>query len=368
MILPMLEPLPPIADPDDARTAVIDLQSAMDLDSVWRSSLRLMQEQLPHRSCSLFFGIVDFEPTAAIHHVESPRNPGYRPATSLTISAPFLARHRHVPLYTYSQIVSEDPDGRRRRVEQEPDPEWNEFVHLAFWRDERPEAVFSITRAADQPRISSDERGLLEQLHPTLEAGLRRIHAGERTRARRLAYEDCLRRMPVATLLVADDGRLLFANGESEPLRARWNCGLHAGDEAALLLPQRIPQLLREHAGDGPRFSVRHPRIAGLTVTIERSTRTAMPGQRPCYVVTLNEAAGRASATPTDRNDNAGPPILQQLTPAERRVALRVVDGLSNDEIAGQLGRSRRTVEFQLNTIYRKLGLTRRTQLARLLG
>ncbi|HEY1075310.1 MAG TPA: helix-turn-helix transcriptional regulator [Fontimonas sp.] len=364
----MPEPLLPIAEPDHASTAVIDLQSAMDLDSVWRSSLRLMQRELPHRSCSLFFGIVDFEPTAAIHHVESPRNPAYRPATSLTISAPFLARHRHVPLYTYSQIVSEDPDARRRRVEQEPDPEWNEFVHLAFWRDERPEAVFSITRAADQPRISSDERGLLEQLHPMLEAGLRRIRAVERTRARRLAYEDCLRRMPVATLLVADDGRLLFANGESERLRTRWNGGLHAADEAAWRLPERLPQLLRQTTGDSMRLSLRHPHIAGLTATIERSAGTAVPGQRPCYVVTLNEAAGAANATTTGRDSEAGRPILDQLTPAERRVALRVVDGLSNDEIATDLGRSRRTVEFQLNTIYRKLGLTRRTQLVRLLG
>lgn len=186
MIQSMLESCSPILDRaasfEDARSAIIDLQSAMDLDTVWHSSLKLMRQQLPHRSCSLFFGIVDFEPTAAIHHVESPRNPAYIPATSLTISAPYLERHRKVALYTYSQILSEDPDADRRRAEQEPDPEWNEFVHLAFWRDERPEAVFSITRAPDQPGVSSAERGLLEQLHPMLEAGLRRIRSVEERR------------------------------------------------------------------------------------------------------------------------------------------------------------------------------------------
>ena len=54
---------------------------------------------------------------------------------------------------------------------------------------------------------------------------------------------------------------------------------------------------------------------------------------------------------------------LQCLTPTERRVAQLVAKGLRNDKIAEHLSRSRRTIEFQLNSIYRKLNISSRTEL-----
>ncbi|MEV6716747.1 helix-turn-helix transcriptional regulator [Lentzea sp. NPDC051208] len=41
-----------------------------------------------------------------------------------------------------------------------------------------------------------------------------------------------------------------------------------------------------------------------------------------------------------------------------------VIEGNSNDEIAHKLNVSRRTIEFHLTNIYRKLGVRRRTQLS----
>src|SRR3546814_6427930 len=63
-----------------------------------------------------------------------------------------------------SQILSEDPDAHRRTLEQEPDPEWNEFIHLAFWHDACPEVVLSIHRPPDHSQITADEHAFLEQL------------------------------------------------------------------------------------------------------------------------------------------------------------------------------------------------------------
>lgn len=353
---------------DDSHSAVVELQSALDLDSIWKSCLKLVRNQLPHRSCSLMFNIVGFEPTSAKHHVESPRNPDYVPATSLTISGPYLERHPKVQLYTYSEIVSEDPDAMRRRAEQEPDPEWTDFVHLAFWRNEQPEAVLSIHRPPDNPNISSEERSFLEYLYPMIEASLRRIRALEEDCARRLAYEDFLYRMPVATLLVAQDGHQLFATAEGKKLCERWNRGLRESAERKLELPQSLVQLFgnSSQAAGGKTLKLHHPHIKGLTATVERNLHTAALRERPCYVVTLadehcseerDDAA--ASATPSPEAFTA----LQKLSPTERRVALLVAKGLRNDEIAEHLCRSRRTIEFQLNSIYRKLSLSRRTQL-----
>ena len=166
--------LPQPASPNEVRSAMVDLQSALDIENFWKACLKLVGSVLPHRSCSLFFKIVGFEPTDARHHVLLARNPDYVPPTSLTISGPFLARHPQIQMYTYSQIASEDPDAPRRRLMQEPDPEWNEFIHLAFWREAAPEAVLSINRPPDLYGITHEERSFLDQLHPMIEAGLRR--------------------------------------------------------------------------------------------------------------------------------------------------------------------------------------------------
>jgi len=56
------------------------------------------------------------------------------------------------------------------------------------------------------------------------------------------------------------------------------------------------------------------------------------------------------------------------LTPTEQRVAELVANGLSNKEVASKLFISVRTVEANLSSIYAKLGLRSRSELARRLG
>ncbi|MCG8914489.1 DUF2791 family P-loop domain-containing protein [Actinokineospora sp. PR83] len=71
------------------------------------------------------------------------------------------------------------------------------------------------------------------------------------------------------------------------------------------------------------------------------------------------QPTGPAKAAPPDPRTNA-----LALTPHECRVAGLVLEGNSNDEIAHKLNVSRRTIEFHLTSIYRKLGVRRRTQLS----
>jgi len=52
------------------------------------------------------------------------------------------------------------------------------------------------------------------------------------------------------------------------------------------------------------------------------------------------------------------------MTPTERRIAEQAAQGARNDEIAEAVGLSRRTVEWHLSRIYRRLGVRSRTELA----
>jgi DNA-binding CsgD family transcriptional regulator len=59
--------------------------------------------------------------------------------------------------------------------------------------------------------------------------------------------------------------------------------------------------------------------------------------------------------------------VLSELTPQEMQVAVSVGQGSSNRDAAAQLFISPKTVEHHLSSIYQKLGLRSRTELALLL-
>ncbi len=59
-------------------------------------------------------------------------------------------------------------------------------------------------------------------------------------------------------------------------------------------------------------------------------------------------------------------PLSRRLSPKELAVARLVAGGASNKRAAAELCVSPKTIEFHLSSIYRKLGITSRTQLTRL--
>jgi DNA-binding NarL/FixJ family response regulator len=59
------------------------------------------------------------------------------------------------------------------------------------------------------------------------------------------------------------------------------------------------------------------------------------------------------------------PTALETLTPQEFQVARLVACGGTNRDVAAQLFLSHRTVSYHLHNVYRKLGVSSRTELAR---
>src|SRR5262245_5870045 len=71
----------------------------------------------------------------------------------------------------------------------------------------------------------------------------------------------------------------------------------------------------------------------------------------------------RATGETARRRD---PSEIDQLTAQERQISRLVAEGFSNKEVAAQLFLSPRTIDSHLRNVFQKLGVTSRTQLARL--
>ena len=77
------------------------------------------------------------------------------------------------------------------------------------------------------------------------------------------------------------------------------------------------------------------------------------------WSTTVEREIGRIGRRPVSRD---------QLSSSELYVARRAVEGASNKEIASQSFMSVKTVESHLTSAFRKLGITRRSQLHLALG
>lgn len=358
---------------------IAQLHTAVDLDGFWKASLQLLDQLIPHHSASLLYGIVNTHRLNARHHMSGARA-DRRSVSNLSIVQDFLARHPGIRLYTFSDVVSEDPSAQERRLAQQSpnlDP-WEDFLHLAFWDGNRPDAILSVRRSRTQGPFTAEETALLESLHPVIEAGLQRLRLLAEERSQHLSIERFLADVPVPVLFLNSQLRLIYASREGYAACAEWNFGQKS---ARRLNPRRSYQLppalaeacqkLASGSGNGlaaeaPRkLRVPHPHDERLVAQVVVDMPLNSPWTRPVYRVlffldrSIDDVA--LSAKPS------AIALLQRLTANERRVALLVTEGCNNREIGDRLGKSHRTVECQLTEIYRKLEVENRVQLTRIL-
>ncbi|MGP3917033.1 LuxR C-terminal-related transcriptional regulator [Nonomuraea sp. 10N515B] len=177
------------------------------------------------------------------------------------------------------------------------------------------------------------------------------------------------------------------AAGEHEAAREalaayeRW--AAHATTDESLALLARCRALLGGESGLFEEALHRHgePFEQARTALLygEHLRRAQQPGQARHHLRAAWETFERLGAAPWARRaqgelraagEAAGRPesdAAAALTPQELRIARLVAEGASSKEVAARLFLSPRTVEYHLYKIYPKLGITTRTELARLL-
>jgi DNA-binding CsgD family transcriptional regulator len=95
----------------------------------------------------------------------------------------------------------------------------------------------------------------------------------------------------------------------------------------------------------------------------EPSPATTATSERPDSSMEAVDGCGRSKTQRRNRRPRWG---WESLTETEHLVATTVAEGLTNSQTAARLFQSRHTVDFHLRQIYRKLDISSRVQLTRL--
>jgi DNA-binding CsgD family transcriptional regulator len=259
---------------------------------------------------------------------------------------------------------------------------WRHSVALCFWGDppeEFPVFVASVERREQRSDFSKQDVARLEGLHPFLNSAVNRRYELE---AATTVHD--------GMAMVGDDGKHGFAILDRHLRLIRANraayqlCGLwmthgelsHPG-EGSWRLPPALENICEELHHEwqtvlradpdatGLRFhrSVVHDCLPGLTASITMVCPSTTGLAQPAFVVEFDRRMPGMALEALDRSV----PLLQSLTAAERRVAMVLADGCSNQEIAERLGKSIHAVKFLLHKIYGKTGLPSRAALVAVL-
>src|SRR4029077_10416810 len=215
-----------------------------------------------------------------------------------------------------------------------------------------------IMRTAKQGDLSPAEMKLLQQLYPHFLSALRRLGSLERAHTVQAALEESLRCLPLPTILLRWNLRLVYQNRAARGFCAVWEKGLKEArlTKACARVPPEILNRCRQLKQQWARAKrpnapptlfkderVRHPRSPHLRATI-RLKRLNLAGiARPDFLIQCEDL--RRQDTLHAKTADARLRYFVQLTRREREVARLICDGESNQEIADEAGLSLPTVK-----------------------
>jgi DNA-binding CsgD family transcriptional regulator len=249
-------------------------------------------------------------------------------------------------------------------------------IGLFFWNARRLLGVIVIMRNAKQGAFSQLEMKLIRQLYAQFRTVLDRLRSLERERVVRVAFEKFMRRVPLPTILLRWNLRLVYQNQAASDFCSVWQRGT---DRARLIktkaaLPSEILDRCRtlkkrweqlsplntSHSGFKDEL-VHHPAQRHLRATISLKQISSAGLARPHFLIEFENLRRRAA--PKDEIAGTRLSHLVRLTRREQELARLVCDGRSNQEIADESSVSLETVKKHLHSVFRKLEVSSRGRL-----
>lgn len=259
---------------------------------------------------------------------------------------------------------------------------WDKYAEIYCWSDRQLDASICVRRSKDQPNFSRSEWKFLCDFRALIAICVRRLHRLSRERATNNALREIVLRSPVPLILIDWSMQPVCFNYEARRVCSDWadsTGGARIMKKSILPeIPKRIASACRELQSsscwttqgrerfDSGFMTVRHEARADLSAQIE-VIDVGRESAWPYFLVRLYERDAQTSENEMASTESRRMTLLSCLSACERDVALRVFDGLPNRDIARQLCKSESTVKMQLHSIFRKLQVTNRTQLATLL-
>jgi DNA-binding CsgD family transcriptional regulator len=351
---------------------LLDLHAATDLESFWRSVRSLIDAVIPNQ----VFGLtLQHSPILPLHvRWTLPMPAGFfvtQPLKKFLDVQPRKKIVRIANLFANRRVFAKSTIYRRYIAPQK----CAHAICLFFWRQRQLISAMVIMRTPAQGDLSTTEARLLRQLYQRFAITLRRLLALERERAVRVELEEFVRRLPLPTILLRWNLRLLFQNPAAREFCATWEKGFKQARSmnAKSPVPEEIVNACRQLKHEWMHTQRRGARWENLEPKQVRHT-TSCDLRATIHLKQLNDAVTRPhfliECTDSRRSEEPSImrlPHLARLTAREQELTRLVCNGQSNQEIADAACLSVPTVKKHLHAVFRKLEVSSRSQLMALM-
>ena len=356
---------------------LLHLHAAIDIDSFWKAVQQVIEAALP----TCFIGLT-LQHTPILPRIVrwTRKIPGgfFRIDPFET----YFATHPQSRLVLVSDVF---PDERRLKKSlffrnYMAPVNAQHAIGLFFWNAGRLLGVLVVMRSPKQGALSQAEMKLIRQLYTQFQTALGRLRSLEREHTVRVALEQFMRRVPLPTILLRWNLRLVYRNQSASDFCSVWQ----RGTEQARLIKTKAalpPEILdrcrilktRWQQSSPLNFPpsgfkdelVHHPKRRHLRATISLKQISSAGVSRPHFLIEFENL--RAGAGLESEVANARLPHLIRLTRREQQLARLVCDGRSNQEIADESSLSLETVKKHLHSVFRKLEVSSRSRLMALM-